>query len=356
MNRYFLYLILCNMIINVIMFVPHSLLQYRFDGAVMGIILSIPIGITLTVIYSRSLSKFPGQGLPEIMADSNRWLKAALFGSIQLAWLSAGMISLFGFIDILNRFVNPDMPKISMLLIYLAAIFLIIRLPTDRVMYLLEIVLFLNTPFIAFIVLKAITSPYLNWDSIMEVGTYIFEAPNLKVIAAATFVFTGHANLIIFNRIFKEKIKLGNFIIIVGLAVFNLFTSFFIPIGLNGADGAAEYLYPWVSASDSLRLIYSPIERVIYLFLMFYMSISLLSVSIHWHVALELLKGINKNRHNKKLNWIVLSAIAFITVVASLKFNTLLLHKIAAYWLIIRLFFEAVLVVVTAFWLRRRTA
>lgn len=356
MNRYFLYLIVCNMMINVIMFVPRTLLQYRFEGAVMGMIISIPIGIILSFIYSRSLSKFPGKGLPELMENSNRWLKALLFGSIQFAWFSAGMIGLIGFIDILRRFINPDMPKLSILAIYLAAIFLIISLPTARVMYLLEIVLFINAPFITFIVLKAITSPHINWDSIWEVGTYIFEVPNIKVIAAGTLVFTGHANLIIFNRVFKEKIKLGNFIIILGLGAVNLFTTFFIPIGLNGADGASEYLYPWVSASDSLRLVYSPIERVIFLFLMFYMSISLLSISIHWHVALELLKGINKNWDYKKINWIALATFTLFSIVATEKLNTLQLNKITVYWLIVRLFFESALVVITAFWLRRRAA
>ncbi|MBT2658239.1 hypothetical protein J7E81_23850 [Bacillus sp. ISL-18] len=64
------------------------------------------------------------------------------------------------------------MPKLLLLAIYLAAIFLIIQMPTERVMYLLE----------------------------------------------------------------------------------------------NGADGTQEYIYPWVTTADSLRLVYSPNERVIFLF------------------------------------------------------------------------------------------
>ncbi|MCM3764288.1 hypothetical protein [Neobacillus niacini] len=108
--------------------------------------------------------------------------------------------------------------------------------------------------------------------------------------------------------------------------------------------------------SDSLRLVYSPIERVIFLFLMFYISISLLSISIHWHVALELLKGINKNWDYKKINWIAMAAFTLISIAAVEKLNTLQLNKITVYWLIVRLFIESALVVITAFWLRRRAA
>ncbi len=78
----------------------------------------------------------------------------------------------------------------------------------------------------------------------MELGTHIFERPNIKALAAATYSFSGFTNLIIFNRVIKEKIRYWNFIIILFLGIFNLFTTFFIPIGFHGSDGAQEYLYP----------------------------------------------------------------------------------------------------------------
>ncbi|MFK9090438.1 GerAB/ArcD/ProY family transporter [Bacillus salipaludis] len=357
MNRYYLYIVLLNMLVNVIIFVPKILIEYRFKGAVMGVVIAIPIGVALNYFYSTAINKFPEQGMPEILANAkHRWLNILHLGSIQLLWFSAGLITLIGFIDILSRYVNPEMPKLGLLVIYLAAIFLIIQLPTERVMYFLEIVLFLNTPLIAFIVFKAFTNDYLSWDSMMEVGTHIFERPSLKSIAAATYCFSGYANMIIFNRVIKGKLKIWNFIAIFFLGVFNLFTTFFIPIGFHGSDGAVEYLYPWISTSDSLRLVYSPIERVIFLFLMFYMSITLISISVHWHVAYELIKGTFKGKISKKKNWTILAFMTFCSAAGVIYLNTVLLNKVTVYWMVLRVGFEIIIVAIFFVWARRRTA
>lgn len=357
MNRYFLYLVLLNMLVNVIIFVPNILIQYRYEGAVMGVLIAIPIGVALNYILSTTINKFPEQGMPEIIANSkHRWLKFIHFCSIQWIWFTAGLITLVGFIDILDRFINPEMPKIALLVIYLAAIFLIIQLPTDRVMYFLEIVLFLNTPLIAFIIFKAFTNDYLSWDSMLEVGTHIFERPSLKSIAAATYCFSGYTNLIIFNRLIKGRLKIWNFLAVFLLGIFNLFTTFFIPIGFHGSDGAQEFQYPWISTADSLRLVYSPIERVIFLFLMFYMSITLISISVHWHVSFELIKGTFKEKISKKKNLLILIFYAGCSVAGVIFLNTILLNKITVYWMIVRLGFEIFFVVILFIWARRRTA
>lgn len=358
MNRYFLYLILTNMLINVIIFIPKILIEYRYEGAVMGVLIAIPIGFTLACLYSKAITKFPGQGLPEI-ADKffkRRWLTILHFVSIQIAGFSAGLITLVGFIDILTRFINPEMPRLLLLSIYLIAIIFIIQLPTERVMYILEIVLFMNTPLIGFIVFKAFTSDYISWDSILEVGTHLFDRPSLKAIAAASYVFSGYANLVIFNRVIKEKLKVWNFIIIFFMGLFNLFTTFFIPIGFHGSDGAQEYLYPWISTSDSLRLVYSPIERVIFIFLMFYMSITLMSITMHWHNAFELFKGTFRKKENKKMKWIVLSAYSGCAVIAVMFLETILLNQITVYWMIARLGLEVVIVIPFSLWARRQLA
>ncbi|WP_423802032.1 hypothetical protein [Neobacillus sp. SAB-20_R2A] len=358
MNRYFLYLILTNMLINVIIFVPKILIEYRYEGAVMGMLIAIPIGFTLSFLFSKAITKFPGLGFPEI-ADKyfkRRWLKFLFFGSIQLAGFSAGLITLVGFIDILTRFINPEMPRLLLLTIYLIAIIFIIQLPTERVMYILEIVLFMNTPLIGFIVFKAFTSDYLSWDSILEVGTHLFDRPSVKAIAAASYVFSGYANLVIFNRVIKEKLKAWNFVIIFFMSIFNLFTTFFIPIGFHGSDGAQEFLYPWISTSDSLRLVYSPIERVIFIFLMFYMSITLMSITVQWHVAFELLKGTFRKKENKKMKWVALSAYSGCAVIAVMFIETILLNQITTYWMIFRLGFEIILVISFSLWARRQIA
>lgn len=356
LNRYFLYLVLLNMFVNVIIFVPKILIEYRYEGAVMGVVIAVPIGMALTYLYSTAMNQFPEQGLPEIVEQGkHRKLIILFLGTIQFMWFTAGLITLIGFIDILSRFVNPEMPKLGLLGIYLAGIFLIIQLPTQRIMYFLEIVLLINIPLISLIIFKAFINEYLSWDSILEVGTHIFTRPSLKAVAAATYCFSGYMNLIIFNRLIRGKLKIWNFTAILFLGLFNLFTTFLIPIGFHGSDGAQEYLYPWISTSDSLRLVYSPIERAIFLFLMFYMSITLVSVSVHWHVAYELIKGMFKEKISKKKNGLILGYFTVLAVLGVIYFNSLLLNRLTVYWMIFRLGVEIVIVAGFVLWARRRT-
>ncbi|WP_223587847.1 hypothetical protein [Neobacillus bataviensis] len=106
------------MLINVIIFVPKILIEHRYEGSVMGVLIAIPIGIGMNYLYSHTLNKFPGKGLPEILADSkHRWLVNLHLGSIQILWFSAGLITLLNFTDILSRFINPEMPKLLMITI-----------------------------------------------------------------------------------------------------------------------------------------------------------------------------------------------------------------------------------------------
>lgn len=357
MNRYFLYLVFLNMLTNVIIFVPKILIEDRYNGAVSGMLIAIPISLTLTFLYSRAFGRFPEKSLTDIPKGSKVWIKNLYLGIIQILWFSAGLITIIGFIDILSRFVNPDMPRLLILIVYLAVIFLIIQLPSEKVMYFLEIVLFLCVPLIAFIIIKAVTSQFLIWDSILEAGTYIFVKPSLKAIASATYVFTGYTNLIIFNRVIKEKIKMRNYLMILFMGTVNLMTTFFIPIGIHGSDGAQELLYPWISTADSLRLPYGPIERVIFIFLMLYMVVSLLSISIHWHISLELVKGIFKEKKfPKNFNWLILSIYTAVAVISVIYLNTFVLNKLTVYWLMIRFFCEILVVLLFCFWARRQSA
>jgi spore germination protein KB len=357
MNRYFLYLVLLNMLTNVIIFVPNFLIQYRYDGAIMSILIATISGMILMYLDSIVFARFPGQGLPEIIENRMKVpFKIILFAGFSIFWFTAGLITLLGYIDILHRFINPDLPKVWLMVVFLAAICFVIQLSTQKVVYLLEIILLLNGPLVIFIFFKAITSEYLNWDSIFEIGTHIFTPPKLTPIVVASYVFSGYTNIIIFNRLFKEKIKSINFALILGVSILNLFTSFLVPIGFHGADGAQEYMYPWIMTSDSIRLVYSPIERALFIFLMLYISITLLSVSVHWHVAFELIKGSYSKKISNKKNWLVLAGFISFSILSVLYIDLFNPEMIIKFWLIARYFFEIIFVFCFFFFLRRRKA
>lgn len=342
------------MLTNVIIFVPKFLIIYRFDGAFMSIIIAIISGMVLMYLDIIVFARFPGKGLPEIIENRvKKPLKIIFLIGLSFFWFTAGLLTLLGYIDILHRFINPDLSKVWLLVIFLVVICFVIQLPTQKVMYLLEIILLINVPLIVFIFIKALSSDYLNWDSIFEVGTHFFTMPKLKPIAVASYVFSGYTNIIIFNRLFKKKIKSINFALILGASIINLFTSFLIPIGIHGADGVHEYMYPWIMTSDSLRLVYSPIERALFIFLMLYISITLLSVSVHWHVALELIKGTYSNKPSTKKNLAALACFFCFSILFVIRIDLMHPEIIALVWLIARYFIEIIVVVVFFFFLRR---
>lgn len=69
-------------------------------------------------------------------------------------------------------------------------------------MYGLEIILFVTLPLIVYGIVKALTNPDFNWDSVLQITTYIWHKPDLMSLSAATFSFSGYINLAIFNRVF----------------------------------------------------------------------------------------------------------------------------------------------------------
>lgn len=190
MNRYFLYLVLLNMLTNVIIFVPRFMIHYRFNGMIFSILIATVIGMGLMYLDAKIYSSFPGQGLPEILENRlNKPLKVIIFVGFSLFWFSAGLLTLLGYVDILHRFINPEQSKTVLLLIFLLILCFVIQMPTQKIIYLLEITLIINVPMIGFIFFKAITSEYLSWDSIFEAGTHVFTPPKLSAIAVASYVF-----------------------------------------------------------------------------------------------------------------------------------------------------------------------
>lgn len=357
MNRYFIYLVLLNMLTNVIIFVPKFLIKYRFDGMLFSIIIAIFAGMLLMYIDAKVYARFPEQGFPEIVNYRMKMpLKILVLVGFAIFWFSAGILTLFGYIDILHRFINPELSKVWLLVIFLLILCFVIQLPTKKIMYLLEITLIINVPFIAFVFIKAVSSDYMSWDSVFEVGTHFYTMPNIQSVAVASYIFSGYANIIIFNRLFKNQIKSINFVLIFGVSILTLFTSVMIPIGMHGADGIDEYLYPWIIMVDSIRLPYSPIERALFLFLMLYINITIISVSVHWHVAFELIKGIYSNKKCKKKNRLVLALFFLIPLLLIIRIDYMHPDLISMYWLIARLFIEVLAVIGFFFFLKRRKA
>jgi spore germination protein KB len=92
----------------------------------------------------------------------------------------------------------------------------------------------------------------------------------------------------------------------------------------------------------------------VFIFLMLYINITLISVSVHWHVAFELMIGVFKNKNSKKNSRLVLAFFFGISILTVLRIDFMHPELISMYWLIARFFVEIIAVLGFFFFLRRK--
>ncbi|MBS4210241.1 GerAB/ArcD/ProY family transporter [Bacillus sp. FJAT-50079] len=295
MNRYFYYFTFVNMITNIITTVPMILLGARMKGAIFSILLAIVAGLFIMYFFVNFFNDFPGEGLPELLKRYlSKWISTPLLIYLAFTWLVGGLIPFITYTFLIKRFLTPEMPLPLIATSFLLFISFGVLMKPTSVLYTIEIVFLLVTPLILLLLLKAYGSKDLEWDFVRESIMYIWHMPNYAAFSAAIYIFLGSANLIIFNRLFTNKQTFaGKQLLIIGLAgFFILITTYFIPIGYNGFEHIDEIVYPWNMTSDSLRMPYGIVERVLYMFLLFFLAITFLSMLMIWHVTIEVFKSI----------------------------------------------------------------
>lgn len=293
MNRYFYYLIIVNMITNVLTFIPRILLNERLSGGLLAIPIGTIVGTGLMYLFIKQISHFPEMGLPEILEKYlSKWFKNIYIFFNGFMWFHAGLFTLLSFITITKVFISPDMSGFLITGMFLLLICFSILMPSKKVLYATELLILLNLPLILLILIKAIFNDYFSWDSVRILFTHYREIPTWSSISAASFIYFGFANLIIFNRDFqKVSLKWIWLIMLFGLQV--LLVTMLGPIGFHGAvKGVESYVFPWVSTADSMRMELGFVERVLFIFLLLHINVSLVSITIHWHVSIELFKSI----------------------------------------------------------------
>ncbi len=301
MSRYLLWLIVLNMIANVVAYVPRALLKEQNDGMVMGLVLSSIIGTLFMYWFLYQIRKFPEEGMPDLLEKyTQKWFHLLYSALNGLMFYFAGVITLLVFVDISERFINPDMGPNVTLFLFLLVVCGGVLLDSRSLLFVLEIVLIINLPLMIMIFIKAYTHDYFSWDSVKAVATHYREVPSWTTVSAGLYIYLGFLNLSVFNKYIKKlNIKWCWVVPLIGLV--NLFTTVFVPVGINGTVLPSQYTFPWISTVDSMRIEFGIIERVLFIFLLLYIGISLLSIMIHWHVALNWLKVISPvlKRKNK---------------------------------------------------------
>lgn len=109
---------------------------------------------------------------------------------------------MLSFVDITLRYVSPNSSPYTVVIGFLILVCICCRFDSLSLLYGLEIILFVTLPLIVYGIVKALTNPDFNWDSVLQITTYIWHKPDLMSLSAATFSFSGYINLAIFNRVF----------------------------------------------------------------------------------------------------------------------------------------------------------
>lgn len=342
MSRHYFYLFFINVVNNILLFVPYFLIMDRFNGAPLAILISLPSAMLLFTLFSLGMSKFPNKNIHEILKPFLPvWLNNSLMFAFSVQWFAAGMITLLGVNMIIRQFVLPDSLNFEVSFMLFFFIILAATMSSEKVLTIIKVLIILMTPLIFTIVFKAIFNPAISWPSIKEAATHITDIPGLLPVSASIYVYSGYSNMVIFNKYYSSSIKFYGPMIVGGIGFLTLTTVFFLPIGFQGTDGIGDFAYPWLATADSMLMRFGVVDRVFYVYLLLYSMIALASLTVHWHVALELIKTAVKRKYTSHSTLTLFVTVSFILLIL---LNKHALEKLSIYWMINRQIFEIAMV------------
>lgn len=295
MNRFLFYLIIINMLTNMVSITPRILIAGSYSGTILSLVLALIFGITLTYFLIILFSRFPGQGLPEILqAHSPKWVATPVLLFMAVTWYIAGLFTLIIYTFIIIRFLTPEMSIYTVVLTFVIVVSYGVFMTTKNILYMSEIIFILVVPFILFVQLKGYSDPTLNWDYIRVALMQVNHLPDYGAFTSSLFIVVGTANLVIFNRFFAKlkKPTAKGMVILTVICTFVLATTYLLPIGFGGFDSLENSLFPWIMTSDSMHMKYGVIERIVFIFIGAFLALSVVSMVINWHTSIQLFSSV----------------------------------------------------------------
>ncbi len=340
MSRFLYFLIFTNMMAIITTPIPRLLLIQSDKGAVGSMIIGAVAGVLFTYITAKFFFQFPGRDLIELLqAYTPSWVRIPVTIYFAIVWFIAGLITFVMTVFLLITFLTPKMSIYTISLSILVTVFFGVLLKSKSVLFTLEIVFILMIPIGAVMFFKLFTSSDLNWDQARLALMHINHLPKYSSFVATFFMFMGCSNLIIFNRYFKghQKITTLSLVTISAFAVFMLFTSYFIPIGLSGFDQIDQFIFPWTSAADAVRMKFGIVERVVFIFMFLFVTIAFVSIIIHWHISYKLILSIFRLKilqvkQQNLTSFLVSTAFLIIGLVVAAQLSQYSLHLYTEYY------------------------
>ncbi|WP_339253796.1 GerAB/ArcD/ProY family transporter [Sporosarcina sp. FSL W8-0480] len=300
MSRFLFYLILINLLTNMVSTTPRTFILDNTQGVLNSLFLAIAVGMIFTYFLISLFSHFPGMTLPEILNSCMpKWISTPIILFLSISWYGAGLITLITYVFIIIRFLTPEMSIYLIVLSFAAIITYGVFMQTKSILFTSEILVVLVVPLILFVQLKGYLDKDFDWDYVRIAIMHINHLPSYRSFTTALYVTIGIANLIVFNRYFTDLRKPSRkaMALLTLICFFIIMTTYLLPIGLSGFEALENVPYPWIMTSDSMRMKFGLIERVVFIFIGAFLAISVLSIIIHWHVSMHLFESIfNFNR------------------------------------------------------------
>ncbi|MDV6378337.1 GerAB/ArcD/ProY family transporter [Sporosarcina sp. GW1-11] len=295
MSRFVYYLLISNMVANMIAAGPRILFSKSEQGAIVSMIIALFFGVFINWALIKFFNAFSGESLPEILdLYVKRWISIPILVVLGSIWYIAGLQTLITYVDLLLRFLAPEMSVYTTLSMFIVVISFGVIMKSRSILFTLELVFVMLLPFAIYYVIKLYFSPQISWDYVRLAMSFIDNPPNYTVFSTTLFFFIGTFDIIVFNSLLKKKMIFGlkeaTFVFLLG--AFTIFTTYFIPIGVLGFDRIKDFIYPWIFTSDSIRMKFGVIERVVFIFLLIFLAVAFLSIMIHWHVSFKLFENV----------------------------------------------------------------
>lgn len=303
MSRFLFYMILINMMTSMVSLTPRILIAGSGSGTILSLLLSLIVGTVLTYILVNLFRRFPGQGLPEILEiHAPKWFAKPVLLLFGLAWYTAGLFTLTVYSIIIIRFLTPNMSIYTIVLTFVIVVTYGVFMKAHNILYMSELIFIIVVPFIFFVQLKGYFSRDLNWDYVRVALMEVNHLPDYGAFTSTLFIIIGISNLVIFNRVFthlKKPSKKGIALLTILLA-YVLATTYFLPLGFGGYDALENSMFPWIMTSDSLRMKFGIIERIVFIFIGAFLALGVVSITMHWHVSIQLLSSV---LYSKRFKW-----------------------------------------------------
>lgn len=303
-KRYMYYLILTHLVANMVAHIPKTLQNTADKGAIVSMAIGSFLGTSLVMLIILAFRQFPGKGMHELaQTHLPKWFYFPVIIYIAVNWFFAGLIQLASFVYLIIRFLTPEMSIYTICGAFvLITIFGIVG-KSKSVLFTMETIFVLLSPLIIFMIVKIVGNKELNWDYVRVAFMHTTAMPNYTATTATiTLIVLGITNIAFFNRFFTNKLHFTwkNFIILwlVSIAVF--FVIYFIPFGYNGYHRGNELIYPWIMTSDSVRMKFGFVERLVFIFMLNFLAISFVSITVHWHSAARFLSALMSERFQFK--------------------------------------------------------